>query len=78
MATAAEVPVRPMPSPGALRMRLHRDRRKRGCRCITIELRESEVDELIRHRFLAAGERGDKYAVRKAVHALLDRIFPAR
>lgn len=66
------------PSLGAQRMRHHRDRYKRGCRCITIEIRESEIDELIRYCFLAAGERGDKYAVRKAVHALLDRVFPAR
>ena len=75
MVRPAEASTKPTPSPGALRMRRHRDRRKRGCRCITIEIRESEVDELIRHRFLAAGERGDKYAVRKAVHALLDCIF---
>lgn len=71
-------PARGVPSPGARRMRRHRDRRKRSCRCITIELRESEVDELIRLRLLAAGERSDNLAVRKAVHGLFDRVFPAR
>jgi hypothetical protein len=35
------------PSPAAARMRLHRDRRRRGLRCLTIELRETEIDVLI-------------------------------
>lgn len=68
----------PPPSPGAARQRLYRDRRKKRLRCVTIELRDSEIAELIRRGYLADGERGDKYAVRKAVHALLDRVFPAR
>jgi hypothetical protein len=71
-------PARGVPSPGARRMCHHRNRRRRELRCITIELRESEVNELIRLRLLAAGERSDNLAVRKAVHALFDRIFPAR
>jgi hypothetical protein len=66
------------PSPGALRMRRHRDRRKRGCCSLTIEIREAEVSELIRCGYLAADERGDGRAVRQAVHKLLDRIFSAR
>ena len=39
--------VRPT-TPAAARMRLHRDRRRRGLRCLTIELRETEIDALIR------------------------------
>ena len=35
-------------SPAAERMRLHRERRRRGLRCLVIELRETEVDALIR------------------------------
>jgi hypothetical protein len=35
------------PSPAAARMRRHRDRRRRGLRCVTIELRETEIDVLI-------------------------------
>jgi hypothetical protein len=36
------------PSPAAERMRRHRDRRRDGLRCLTIELRETERDALIR------------------------------
>ena len=34
-------------SPAASRMRLHRQRRHIGLRCIVIELRATEVDELV-------------------------------
>jgi hypothetical protein len=36
------------PTPSAERMRLHRDRRRRGLRCLMIELRETDIDALIR------------------------------
>ena len=39
-------------SPAASRMRLHRQRRRLGLRCIVIELRETEVDELVRRGLL--------------------------
>jgi hypothetical protein len=35
-------------TPAAERMRAHRSRRRAGLRCLTIELRETEVTELIR------------------------------
>lgn len=78
MAGAAEAAAKPTPSPGAARMRLYRVRKQRGLRCITIELFEREIDGLIRSGYLAVHERSDNLAVRKAVHALFDRIFPAR
>jgi len=34
-------------SPAAARMRLHRERRRHGLRCLMIELRETEIDVLI-------------------------------
>jgi hypothetical protein len=34
-------------SPSAKRMRLHRERRRDGLRCLTIELRETEIDALV-------------------------------
>ena len=37
----------PAPSAAALRMRRHRERRRDGLRCMTIELRETEVTALI-------------------------------
>ena len=41
-------------SPAADRMRLHRQRRRAGMRCLMIELRETEIDALIRKGFLKA------------------------
>jgi hypothetical protein len=59
-------------SPGAERMARHRRRRKGGFRCLTIELRESEIDALIRSGRLAPDSRGDLPAVRKALYGFLD------
>jgi len=41
-------------SAAAERMRLHRERRRKGLRCLTIELRESEIDALVRMGLLRA------------------------
>ena len=49
-------------SPGAQRMRRHRERRRRGLRCVTIEVRRSEVDTLIARRLLAREEWADRSA----------------
>lgn len=59
-------------SAGAARMARHRDRRRNGLRCITIELRETEIDALIRRGGLAPDSRADMAAVRKALYAWLD------
>ena len=62
-------------SPAANRMRYHRERRREGLRCITIELRETEIDELIRRKLLQADARNDVYAIREALHAHFDRTL---
>ena len=54
------------------RMRLHRQRRKEALRCLTIELRETEVGALIRRGLLEADARNDRLAVINAVHAHLE------
>ena len=64
-------------SPAAERMRLHRERRRRGLRCLMIELRETEIDALIRKGFLTAETRNDAKPVRKALYAFLDRTLGA-
>jgi hypothetical protein len=61
-----------VPSPGAHRMARHRNRRRKGLRCVTIELRETEIDVLIRRGRLAGDSRGDLAAVRKALYGFLD------
>jgi hypothetical protein len=56
------------PSPAAARMRLHRDRRRRGLRCLTIELRDAEIDALIGKRLLNSETRNDPGAICDAIY----------
>jgi hypothetical protein len=56
----------------AERMRLHRERRREGLRCLTIELRETEIDALMREGLLKLETRNDPSAVREALYAFLD------
>jgi hypothetical protein len=64
-------------SRGGERMRAHRSRRKAGLRCLTIELRETEVTELIRRKLLEADARHDAHAVRTALYRHLDATLGA-
>jgi hypothetical protein len=59
-------------SPGAERMQRHRQRRRKLLRCVTIELRETEIDVLIRRGRLAPDSRDDLPAVKKALYRFLD------
>ena len=49
-----------MPNLAAERMRLHRERRGLGLRCLMIELHETEIDELIRKGLLKWETRNDR------------------
>jgi len=53
-------------------MRRHRQRRRDGLRCFIIELRETEVDVLIRKGLLPAENRQDYDQVQSALYAFLD------
>ena len=64
-------------SAAAERMRLHRQRRKEALRCLTIELRETEVDVLIRRGLLEADARNDRLAVVNALYRHLDDTLGA-
>jgi hypothetical protein len=59
----------------AARMRAHRERRRLGLRCVTVQLRETEIDVLIRTNLLKADARNDARAVRDALHTYLDRTL---
>jgi hypothetical protein len=59
------------------RMRVHRQRRKAGLRCVTIELRETEVAELIKRGLMKADARHDLRAIRNALHRHLDESLGA-
>jgi hypothetical protein len=74
--TAAPTTTDPVPrSPAAERMRRHRQRRRKGLRSLIIELRETEVDTLVRRGLLLAEMRNELRAVRKALYAHLDRTL---
>ena len=62
-------------SAAAQRMRAHRQRRREGLRCIVVQLRETEIDVLIRKGLLQADARNDVYAVRDALHVHFDRTL---
>ena len=63
------------PSAAAKRMRLHRYRRQQGLRCITAELRDTEIDTLVRMGLLEAEMRNDLKAIKKALHEFLDAVL---
>jgi hypothetical protein len=52
---------------------MSRQRRRDGLRCFTVELRETEVNELIRRGFLYGDDRDDPAAIVEALHRFLDR-----
>jgi len=62
-------------SPAAERMRLHRERRRKGLRCLTIELRETEIDALTRNGFLKSDERYDLRSIEMALYEFLERTL---
>jgi hypothetical protein len=64
-------------SAAAERMRLHRERRRQGLRCFLIELRETEIDALIRKGLLKPETRNDPNAVSVALYAFLDGTLGA-
>lgn len=63
------------PLSGAERMRRCRDRRRHGLRCLLIDLREAEIETLMRRSYLAADECGDIAAVRRGLYRFFDRVL---
>jgi hypothetical protein len=58
-------------------MRRHRQRRREGVRCLNVELRETEIDALIRKGFLKQETRNDLHLVLEALYAHLDHTLGA-
>jgi hypothetical protein len=68
----------PMTRSGAAeRMRAHRERRRKGHRCVTIELRETEIDLLIRRGLMKADARNDRYAICNALYCHFEATLKA-
>ena len=64
-----------MPSAGASRQQLYRQRKKQGFRCIRVEIRHTEVQELVRRGLLGSGESDTFQAIRTALYRHLDRTL---
>ena len=63
----------PSRSASAARMLRHRERRRRGLRFLGIELREREIEALIRRGRLLPDHRANSAAVRQALYGFLDQ-----
>jgi hypothetical protein len=59
-------------SAAAERMRLHRQRRRDGLRCLVIELREMEIEALCRGGYLPAEQLSDRSAIIDALYRFLE------
>jgi hypothetical protein len=62
-------------STSAVRMLRHRERRRKGLRFLGIELREREIEALIRRGRLHPDHRANSAAVRKALYGFLDQYL---
>jgi hypothetical protein len=60
---------------GAERMRRCRQRRRDGLRCYRLELRDSEVKDLVRRGLLLASEQTNPNSVIKAMYSFFDRTL---
>jgi len=67
----------PTLSAAAERMRAHRKRRRAGLRCVVVQLRETEIDVLIRKGLLKADARNNVRAIRDALHRHFDDTLRA-
>ena len=70
--------VQPMPCPGAKRMRRYRQRRRAGLRCLTVQLRETEIEMLICKALLRPEMRHNKNAIINALHDHFDLTLSMR
>jgi hypothetical protein len=60
-----------MPSPVAQRMRRYRKRRRRGIRCVRVQIHVTEIDALIRKKYLDQQSRDDLKAVEYAIRTVV-------
>jgi hypothetical protein len=64
-----------MPSSGALRQQIYRQRKKRGLQCIQVEIRQSEIQTLVNRGLLAATDVSSAEAIRMALYTHFDRTL---
>lgn len=56
----------------AHRQATHRERRRRGLKCVTVEIRDREITELVRRGLLAEADQGRRAVIAEALHRHLD------
>jgi len=58
-------------------MRRHRQRRCKGLRCFTVQLRETEIDALVGNNLLRPQDRDNRGVVIEALYKFLDANLDA-
>ena len=60
----------------AARMTRHRERRRQGTRCVTVEVSQGELDAFVLRGYLGENQRGDGAAIKKAIEGVIsDMVF---
>jgi hypothetical protein len=78
MTNPQSVATNPAPrSLAAERMRRHRERRHMRLRCVTLQVRDLEIETLIQRGLLKSEMRNDVHEIREALYAHLDRTLGA-
>jgi hypothetical protein len=62
-------------SAAAVRMRLHRERRRNGMRSLWVELHVTEIDAFVSIGLLQVETRNDPNAIRAALYGYLERTL---
>jgi hypothetical protein len=63
------------PLTAAERMARYRERRKAGMRCLTLEIRNSEISALIRRGLLDSNKSNDRVAIKTAIYAYFEQTL---
>jgi hypothetical protein len=59
-------------APVAVRMRLHRKRRRKGMRCVPVEIHDDCIEGLVRKGYLEPPSRNDRDALAFAVSCFIN------
>jgi hypothetical protein len=68
------MPTTPAERSSAARMTRHRERRRQGTRCVTVNVSQSELDALVVRGYLAEDDRDNGAAIKNAIEAVLSDI----
>ena len=64
-----------VPLTPAERMARYRERRKAGMRCLTLEIRNSEISALVRRGLLDSKKLDDRAAIKAAIYAYFEQTL---